>query len=59
MMQYANAFSEEKIEQFVDDLKKVWPDTWAGLSAEEISKKFEEIEEVINSRRSDYRETVQ
>lgn len=56
MMQYAFAFSEEKIQQFVDELKKVWPVTWNGLSAEEINKKCEEIEEVVNSNRSDYRE---
>jgi hypothetical protein len=59
MMQYAYAFSEEKIQQFVDDFKKIWPETWSDMSAEEITKKCEEIEEVINSRRSDYREKVQ
>lgn len=53
MMQYAFAFSEDKIEQLVNDLKTVWPENWAGLSVEEITKKCEEIEEVVNSRRGD------
>lgn len=58
MTEYAWAFSEEEIGEFVTSLKKVWPETWDGLSSEEVIRKTEEIQEICNSWRGTYRKKV-
>jgi hypothetical protein len=54
MMQIAYALPEATITQFVEDLKKVWPQKWEELTVEEATKKVVEIEEIVNSRRANY-----
>jgi len=54
MMQIAYAFPEATISQFVEDLKKVWPQKWEELSSGEATKRCDEIEEIVNSRRANY-----
>jgi hypothetical protein len=58
MMEYAYPFSVKEIEKLVTDLKRVWPETWEGLTVEEATKKSAEIEEVVNKYRADYREKM-
>jgi hypothetical protein len=54
MMQIAYAFPEEMISQFVENLKKVWPEKWDGLTIEEATKRYNEILEIVNSQRANY-----
>ncbi len=54
MMQIAYAFPEEIIAQFVEDLKKVWPEKWDGIGVEEAIKRYNEILEIVNSQRANY-----
>jgi hypothetical protein len=56
MKEYVAIFSEEETEQFLKEVKEVWPDSWDGIEEKEITKKNEEINEVINKWRSVFRE---
>ena len=58
MKTYAYAFSEEEIEQFVKEIRKIWPEKWTRVRQKTIEKKYEELEEVVNKWRGGYREKV-
>ena len=50
MALYTYGLSDEAVQAFIEDLQRVWPETWDGISAEEVNKKCAEIEHVVNSR---------
>lgn len=58
MKTYAYAFSEEEIEQFVKEIREIWPEKWTRVRQKTIEKKYEELEEVVNKWRGGYREKV-
>jgi len=58
MREYAWVLSADEIEQFLAEIKKVWPESWEDMKEEDIEAKFEEISEVVNKWRGNYRKKV-
>ncbi len=50
MIHSVYGLSEEAVQAFVEDLQRVWPESWDCLSAEEVNIKCAEIERAVNSR---------
>lgn len=50
MAHYTYGLSDEAVQAFVEDLQRVWPESWEGLSTEEVNTRCTEIEQVVNSR---------